>query len=62
MTGGEHNWHARAIHRAWVMVLRHAERGDQARKEQWLAEWQRLCNEYIANVEFKDKEWPWATN
>lgn len=57
MTGSEHNDHAKRIRRAWVMVLRHAERGNRAAKEQWLTEWQRLCNEYIASVEFDNKEW-----
>ena len=39
------------------MVLRSAERGDRVAKEQWLTEWQQLCNEYIATVEDENKEW-----
>ena len=53
MTGKDHVWHARRIQRAWTLALRAAEAGDTETKEQWLAEWQRLCNEFIAAVELE---------
>lgn len=57
MTGAQRAAEARRIARAWQMVLRHAERGNTEAKEQWLAEWQKLCNAYIATVEIDNKEW-----
>jgi hypothetical protein len=57
MTGQDHAMTARRIARAWTMVLRSADRGDQRAKEQWLHEWQQLCNAYIASVEVDSKEW-----
>jgi len=44
------------IARAWTMVLRADERGDQKVKKQWLDVWQNLCNELIGRVEFDNKE------
>lgn len=49
--------HARRINNAWQMVLRHAANGDEAGKQEWLTTWQRLCNQYIADVEYENKEW-----
>ena len=57
MTANERVQQARRIARAWAMVLRSAESGNAQAKEQWLTEWQRLCNELIATIEVPSGEW-----